>query len=128
MPSPLPPARRVTSGGSPLVDAGRNSGLFDCYWCAQVQPGGSTAFAGGPVDELAGDVEVAGVAGVLLQDVQEDPVQLGCLGRTREAAPGSGVLGQGVLLDNHPGPSAHLLEASQQGGQVVVRRDPAVPV
>src|SRR4051794_25651878 len=100
MPSPSPSVRRVTSGGSPRVDAGRNSGLFECCWCAQVQRGDSTAFACGPVDELAGDVEVAGVTGVLLQDVQEDPVQLGCLGRTREATSGSGVLRQGVRLDN----------------------------
>src|SRR4051812_49505257 len=105
MPSPLPSARRVTSGGSPLVDAGRNSGLFDCYRCAQRQRGDSTAFAGGPVDELAGDVEVAGVAGVLLQDVQEDPVQVGGLGRTREAAPGGGGVPPRGGLRKLPGPA-----------------------
>ena len=61
------PARRSTSRST-----GRSAG----------------AEAGAAVEELAGGVEVAGVAGGLLDHVQDDPAQVGGLGAERVGVPG----------------------------------------
>jgi hypothetical protein len=48
--------------------------------------GASGPLAGPSVEKLAGDVEVSGVAGVLLDQVQQDPLELGSGVRVAEAA------------------------------------------
>src|SRR4051794_3024870 len=63
---------------------------------------GEAVFADAAVDELADDVEVSGVAGVLLEDVEQDPLER----RGRAAAEGllvaAGEVGELRGLDDRP--------------------------
>ena len=124
------PGRRACAGSSPCSRARTRSwstptpsargtwpgARCGCStWAERVAPdrttaAGSAALAGLAVDQLTGDVEVAGVPGVLLDQVEQDPLELWRRGRVGEApADGSG-LGQVVRLDDRARTRARRLE------------------
>src|SRR5438132_2511458 len=81
--------------------------------------------AGGMVDELPGDVEVPGVAGVLLEHVHENPserrppagISFG------KAASRRGDIAQLSFADDPPGPFADCMESAHQLGDRLLRSD-----
>ena len=81
--------------------------------------------AGGVVNEFPGDIEVASVAGVLLEHVHKNPSER----RPRpgitfgKAAAGRGDIGQLSLADDPSGPFADRVESADQLGGRLLRSD-----
>lgn len=80
------------------------------------------------VRQFARDVEMPHVSGVLLHDVEKDPLQVRCIRLIHEATSGTGTLVQPMRLDDGARAFPLGYQASKQWLRILIGREPAVPV